>query len=68
MLKYVIVDNIKPIIFDTSIQHSDIGGNLNITSAGFIENGKCFGFSDSLNISSKETDSKLISKYLLNFL
>ena len=62
--KYIIIDNIKPVIFDITLQHSQIAGNLNITSAGFLENGKCFGRSDSLNIESKPTDSYIIHNFI----
>lgn len=63
MLKYVIIDNFKPIIFDVTFLHKDIAGNYNVTSAGFINNNICFGRSDSLDIDSKETDLRIIKNY-----
>lgn len=64
MQKYIIIDNSKPVVFDNRISHKDIAGNSNVTSAGFVDRGKCFGHSDSLNISSSPADYKLI-KFLL---
>lgn len=64
MQKYIIVDSFRPIIFETSLPHNIVAGNLNVTSAGFIENGKCFGRSDSLNIESNESDIKIIKRFL----
>lgn len=63
MQKYIIIDNFKPIIFDVTLQHKDIAGDFNVTSAGFIENNICFGRSDSLNIESKESDLRIIQRF-----
>lgn len=66
MRKYVIIDSIKVILFDAAISHSDICPNSNITSAGFFEPEiGCYGFSDSLNIGSKESDTRLVRKFVL---
>ena len=64
MLKYVVVENMYPIIFDPSLTHKDIASNLNVTSAGFIENGKCYGYSDSLNLGISEKDEYIIRIHL----
>ena len=65
-LKYVIIDNFWPIIFPTNINHCDIAIGKNITSAGFInERGEVYGFSDTLNLHSKESDQKLINRILI---
>ena len=64
-LKYIIVDNFWPIIFPTNISHCDIAPNQNITSAGYIDkDGYVYGFSDTLNLQSKETDQKIIDRIL----
>lgn len=64
-LKYVIVDNFWPIIFPTNISHCEIAPNQNITSAGFIDKeGYVYGFSDTLNLSSQESDQKIINRIL----
>ena len=66
MQKYVIIDHFKPILFDISLQHSQVAGNLYVTSAGFIENGRCFGRSDSLNIESNPKDYRIIRRFFLS--
>jgi len=65
MQKYLILNEKQVIIFDINIKHSEIASNQNITSAGFIDrDGNCFGYSDSLNISSKATDTEKVRKFL----
>lgn len=64
MQKYIVIDNIKFILFDITISHSVIGEGKNVTSAGFVENGVCTGRSDSLNINSKESDNLLLKCFL----
>lgn len=59
-MKYIIFDNYFPVVFPDNIEHKQIASGVDKepTSAGFIENGICTGFSDSLGISSKPTDTK----------
>ena len=65
MQKYIIVNGKDVIIFDNNISHFDIGANLNVTSAGFVDReGNCFGQSDSLGICSSPNDSKIIKFFL----
>lgn len=66
MQKYVIIDNLFPIIFDCNLQHKDVAANLNVTSAGFLDrDGNCYGGSDSLGIDSDpENDTKIIKLFL----
>ena len=52
MLKYIVINGSEMIIFPPTLQHKDVAGSMCVTSAGFIEGGKCYGQSDSLNISS----------------
>ena len=66
MQKYIIIDHFKPILFDISLQHSQVAGYLNVTSAGFIEEDRCFGRSDSLNIDSNPNDYRIIRRFFLN--
>lgn len=75
-MKYIVVDtglNDIPILFDTSINHSDMAGRFTVVSAGFvfITNDKgtikayAGGRSLSLGIVSRpEIDSKIIEKML----
>ena len=60
MLKYIVINGSEMILFPPTLQHKDVAGNMFVTSAGFIEGGKCYGQSDSLNISSKESDNRLL--------
>lgn len=60
MLKYIVIDEKEMIIFPPTLQHRDIARDLCVTSAGFIEDGKCYGQSDSLGIGYKESDNKLL--------
>lgn len=60
MLKYIVINGSEMIIFPPTLQHKDVAGSMCVTSAGFIEDGKCYGQSDSLNISSKESDNRLL--------
>lgn len=74
--KYIVVDRVKPVIFNAAIQHVDEAAGRNITSAGFCKvsiEGKeikitCWGESDSLGgIKSRPgIDSKLIKAMLVN--
>ncbi len=65
-MKYIIVDNLFPVIFPIYISHKDIAQNQNITSAGFIDyDGKVYGFSDTLNLHSNEKDQKIIDRVLI---
>ena len=65
MQKYIIVNENQVILFDCRISHSDVGANLNVTSAGFIDrDGNCYGQSDSLGIGSSPNDSKIIQFFL----
>ena len=65
MQKYIIINETKPIIFDITLCHKDIAGEQNVTSAGFVDrDGTCFGLADSLGITSKKSDTKLIRTFL----
>ena len=65
MQKYIIIDEIYPIVFDLSLNHCDVAKDKNITSAGFIDrDGTCFGLSDTLGITSKKTDTSTIRRFL----
>lgn len=68
-MKYVIFDNFFPVIFPDIISHKSVaeGVNREPTSAGFIENGKCTGFSNSLGIGVGEKDAMHI-KMMLKFI
>lgn len=65
MQKYIIINGNQVILFDSRISHSDLGANLNVTSAGFVDReGNCFGQSDSLGIGSSPEDSKVLKFFL----
>ena len=68
-MKYIIFDNFFPVIFPDTIEHKEVADGINKTptSAGFIENGKCTGFSDSLGIGVGEKDAVHI-KMMLRFI
>ena len=66
--KYIIVDNIFPILFTEATSHNEFK-RLNITSAGFFTIDSfglisIFGNSASLNINSKKEDLSCISLML----
>lgn len=72
-MKYIMVDEIFPIIFQTYLVHKDIAHGVRsnpVTSAGFVQrdaegNYHCYGESVSLNIKSNpEMDSKIINTFL----
>lgn len=65
-MKYIIFDRVFPVIFPDNISHKEIASGVHkeATSAGFIENGKCFGFSDSLGIGSLNSDISHIKIFL----
>jgi hypothetical protein len=65
-----------PIIFPDMLVHSDVADHMKhmlsvqhkfddveVFSAGFIENGKCYGKSTSLGVESHESDTLLIKTY-----
>lgn len=70
--KYIIIDNVKPVIFSKAIEHIDEANGRNVTSAGFCEifsyNGRVavsqHGRSESLNIGQKPNDAEVIRKVL----
>lgn len=75
-MKYIIFDNIFPVIFNEAIAHKDIKiFGMKATSAGFVEifsdgltiGAEASGKSVSLNLSSKEEDSKIITRTLLKY-
>lgn len=68
-MKYIIFDNFFPVIFPDTIEHKAVADGINKTptSAGFIEHGKCTGFSDSLGIGAGEKDTMHI-KMMLKFI
>lgn len=68
-LKYIVVNDTQPVIFPRTLVHADVaysaGGR--ITSAGFCEHDRmvgwsCWGHSESLDISSKASDSDLLDR------
>lgn len=74
--KYIIVERVLPIVFNSSIEHADEAANREVKSAGFCniytdESGeiqvKCWGESTSLGglKSRPEIDAKLIKNMLL---
>jgi hypothetical protein len=72
-MKYIIFDNIFPVIFNEAIGHNDIKvSGMKPTSAGFVEifddhfsiGTEVSGKSVSLNLPSKKEDSKIITKTL----
>lgn len=74
IVKYCITKNGETILFETKILHCDI--SLEVVSAGFAIISydlvtdrfivKCFGRSESLQLSSNEFDYKIIQDYLNN--
>ena len=65
IMKYIMIDNMFPIIFPLHLSHYDIAQNYNVTSAGFIDsNGKIYGYSDSLNLYPNDKDQKIIDRIL----
>ena len=75
-MKYIIFDDIFPVIFNEAIQHKDIKiWGMQPTSAGYlyissIENElsiRTYGESISLGIGSKEDDNNIIKNTLLNY-
>jgi len=82
-MKYVMVDDIKPILFSEMMQHSDFKDIGNITSAGMCRiNAKlkrfdghistektvcCYGESISLKLKPAKQDEKYIKKFLLEW-
>lgn len=67
-MKYIIYDNFWPVIFPTIYSHVDMANHYGkVTSAGFIDkNGKVYGYSDSLGISPKESDQRIIDRVIGN--
>lgn len=68
MIKYIIIDNLFPIIFQGKFSHSNFKHFGNITSAGFISENfeNCYGYSQSLNLNSKPDDIYVIKIFLGN--
>lgn len=70
--KYVVFDcdGLKVmVVFSTILVHKDVARGLcshlcKPISAGFITNGKTYGRSESLNLSSKEEDQELFNKLI----
>lgn len=72
-MKYIMIDEIFPIIFDSSLIHREIAFAVRtqpVTSAGFVQldadgNYHCYGESISLGIKADpEKDSKIINRFL----
>ena len=70
-VKYVRFDRNTFVLFSAHIDHADIAegiGRDRVRSAGFVSIGEteaqCYGESLGLSLSSKEEDSKLMSKFL----
>ena len=75
-MKYIIFDDIFPVIFNEAIAHRDmLVSGMKPTSAGFVEifsdgltvGAEASGKSVSLNLPSKKEDSKIITKTLLKY-
>jgi hypothetical protein len=75
-MKYIIFDEIFPVIFNEAIAHRDmLVSSMKPTSAGFVSimsiegsiYAKASGESISLNLSSKKKDSELITRTLLMY-
>ena len=71
MLKYIIVKKgffESAIVFPAGISHDSFlpSFGVNIVSAGFIEDGKCGGRSESLNIDSRGDHDQLFVEQILN--
>jgi len=70
--KYIIIDELFPILFTECQTHKDLAHGMRVTSAGFfctsIEKDKikvhCYGESISLNIKNQPDDARLIEKFL----
>lgn len=67
--KYIIIDdgfNDVIVVFPDIIQHSVIAGDHKVVGAGFIDmsNGKCYGNSYSLGVSSRPEDTKIALRQL----
>jgi hypothetical protein len=70
-MKYVIVDNVFPIIFSDGMKHSDFIHRGEITSAGMIkisgDEVHCYGESVSLKLKPDVTDELRIKTMLERF-
>lgn len=66
MIKYVMIDNCFPVIFQGKFEHAQMQNLGKITSAGFIskDQSSCYGFSKSLGIGSNEDDITIINLFL----
>lgn len=66
MAKYLIIQSESglpcAIVFNEALTHKDVAGNMNVISAGFcdIKEKRHFGYSESLNVESKQDDWKYI--------
>lgn len=66
--KYIIIDEVHPVLFAFGIEHITEAAGRNVTGASFfklsVEGGKfvweCSGYSTSLGLSAKPTDSKIL--------
>jgi len=78
-VKYIIVTSMgieTPIVFSDFLKHSEVAGNREVISAGFVQFGlvdptdedieaTCYGMSTSLDIESRpEEDSKILTQHL----
>lgn len=71
-MKYVIIGDAFPIILHEAIEHRSVVGETPATSAGFVAiknvggiiQARCYGHSQSLNMSSAPDDSELIENFL----
>ena len=73
-LKYIMIDGCLPVIFGYYFQHKDVAEGLArlgpVTSAGFVQNDgdhfTAYGESISLKMSSKPSDTEILTKVLMS--
>jgi len=65
-IKYLIVETLgmeQVVLFSPMVSHKNAALGLYVISAGFYKDGKCYGLSESLNISSRpEQDIILVNE------
>lgn len=76
-MKYVMINEIYPVIFSDAISHNEMGrlrmpvGIAEITSAGFTKQGEdgkfyVYGYSESLKLKPSEKDSTIINRIIMD--
>lgn len=66
VLKYLIIDGLKPVLLTDMHTHAEIGNKHNVTSAGFYSTitRVASGRSDSLKIDSDAGDTDIIRNFM----